>query len=294
MRVFNGTNNSNSFTVPHEPARPGRFRPWTIYGYGGFDYLQGGPENDTIYGGQGQDILYGMDGDDVLYAGDPGYSLDYSSGWLNGGNGNDILIGNAGKDDLYGGNDNDRLYGGGGDDNLYGGRGNDVLEGDNGYGVYGDDKLEGGDGNDTLKGWDGSDTLVGGSGDDRLIGYGSGNQYGTISTDAEYDILTGDNANSQPGVQEAGDGADTFVLGDVYGDYYLGASHAVITDFYWREGDKIQLNRSSSAYTLGKTSNVSGGSALDTQIFYEGDLIAVVEDTTDVVANLDFTSAGLI
>jgi hypothetical protein len=63
--------------------------------------------------------------------------------------------------------------------------------------------------------------------------------------------------------------------------YYLGDDYATITDFNYLEGDKFQVYGSSADYSLG-TSNWSGSDALDTGIYYQGNLIAVVQDTTDV------------
>jgi hypothetical protein len=69
---------------------------------------------------------------------------------------------------------------------------------------------------------------------------------------------------------------------------YLGSGYATITDFKWWEGDKIRIGGSISDYTLNKSQNFGGSSALDTAIYRYGDLIAVVQDTTNVYASLDF------
>ncbi|HEY9658819.1 MAG TPA: hypothetical protein V6C65_10235 [Allocoleopsis sp.] len=140
----------------------------------------------------------------------------------------------------------------------------DVLVGT----VY-DDYLNGEDGADFLVGDLGSDILVGGNGNDSLIGYG-GNFY-------EYDNLNG------------GYGADYFYLGTAqFGNYYLGAGYAVIEDFYWQEGDKIAVSGDSSQYSLEKGLNFVGSAALDTAIYKDGDLLAVIQDTTNVIASQDF------
>ena len=137
---------------------------------------------------------------------------------------------------------------------------NDTLTGT----VY-DDYLNGGDGNDLLIGDRGSDILVGGNGNDDLIGYG-GNLY-------EYDDLYG------------GYGADYFYLGTAQsGDYYLGAGDAIIRDFYWQDGDKFVVGSDSSQYSLVKSTNLVGGSSLDTAIYKGNDLLAIVQDTTNVIA----------
>lgn len=186
----------------------------------------------------------------------------------------DVLEGKDGDDTLLGGGGNDTLVGGQGNDNLEGGNGNDTVFGD-----YGDDTLLGGNGKDFLTGGEGNDFLVGGRGNDTLIGYDS------ASTVAEYDILTG------------GTGADTFVLGestwgirptaDIFVGY-LGDGYATITDFSSAQGDKIQLAGNISDYSLDQTLNLSGGTALDTAIYYQGDLIGVVQDTTAIDLSVDF------
>ncbi len=192
-----------------------------------------------------------------------------------GGSGNDSITGNEADNYLSGGSGNDYLYGEAGNDYMDGWTGNDSM-----YGDDGDDYLDGGTGNDSLLGEAGTDTLVGGSGDDTLNGYGG--------TTGEYDVLSGDYSFSQPGVQDSSDGTDTFVLGDASGAFYLGEGHATITDFYWFEGDNFQVYGSESDYSLG-FQNWSGSSEVDTLIYYQSDLIGVVQDTTNVIASWDFT-----
>lgn len=63
--------------------------------------------------------------------------------------------------------------------------------------------------------------------------------------------------------------------------------YAVINDFA-RGGDKIRIGGSFNDYTLETRYNYAGGSAADTAIFYRGDLIAVVANTTTAVT-LDTT-----
>ncbi|HEY9659900.1 MAG TPA: hypothetical protein V6C65_15700, partial [Allocoleopsis sp.] len=161
---------------------------------------------------------------------------------------------------------NDILLGYSGNDYLDGGTENDTL-----YGEAGDDTLLGYSGDDHLIGGEGTDSLYGDAGNDILNGYG-GAQY-------EYDTLVG------------GTGADTFVLGSSYQSSYLDGGYATIKDFSWVEGDKIQVFGSSDSYTLGKTFDWGGSSALDTAIYQGSDVIAVVLDTTNVYASLDFVSA---
>jgi Ca2+-binding RTX toxin-like protein len=183
------------------------------------------------------------------------------------------LFGTSEDDYMSGDEGNDALYGFEGDDTVDGWTGNDVV-----VGYEGNDILLGYDGDDTLGDWyhgePGNDYLNGEAGNDVLYGYGGG---------TEFDTLTG------------GSDADTFVLGQetnisVNGyAYYLGDGHATITDFDYQQGDKFQVYGSIENYSLG-TSNWSGSDALDTGIYYQDDLIAVVQDKSgsDVLLEYDF------
>ena len=192
---------------------------------------------------------------------------------------NGVIIENADgsdfDDDIVGNEFSNNLFGDDGNDTLLGGAGNDYLDG-----WFGDDYLNGEAGNDTLLGYYGNDYLNGGTGNDNLYGEGgndtlNGGGYGYDS--GEYDTVTG------------GSGADTFVLGDAWGSFYLDSSYkgwgsyATITDFDWREGDKIQVFGSASDYTLTPFGN-------GTDINYHGDLIGYVENVTypDIILSIDF------
>lgn len=159
------------------------------------------------------------------------------------------------------------IYGRAGNDLLTGGPRNDTL-----YGEQDNDYLYGKDGNDKLYGGTGSDYLAGENGDDTLTGFGGGFY--------ENDTLVG------------GAGADRFILGDQTGAFYVnvggGESYAIITDFNYRQ-DKFQVFGSASDYSL-IPGNWSGSSALDTGIYYQGDLIGVVQDKSgnDVLLPDDF------
>ncbi|NMG22241.1 calcium-binding protein [Brasilonema bromeliae] len=181
---------------------------------------------------------------------------------------------------FYGSRGDDVIEGGAGDQVIYGGKGNDLIFGDGILGgssaPSGNDFLIGGDGNDWLYGGRGNDKLNGGWGDDYLNGYGG-------YSDSETDTLTG------------GPGADTFGLGYNWRSssdvdiYYLGSGNAVITDFKASEGDKIRIGGSIGDYTLVQNQNLIGSSGLDTAIYRYGDLIAILQDTTNVIASRDFT-----
>ena len=114
--------------------------------------------------------------------------------------------------------------------------------------------------------------MYGEGGDDILTG---SNPSEWDSGAGEYDRLTG------------GSGADTFVLGDSFEAYYQGLGYATITDFSWEEDDTIRVYGSSEDYSLEYTS-WSGGSAQDTLVKYQGDIVAVIEDDTSVIVGLDF------
>ena len=176
---------------------------------------------------------------------------------LEGGAGNDFIFGAAGDDVLLGGTDNDTLDGGLGNDFLDGGTGNDDLLGDTG--------------NDRLLGKSGNDVLLGEAGNDELNGYGF--------TFGEIDALVG------------GSGQDRFILGDRSQTFYKdSSSFAIITDFRASDGDKIVLN-GNDFYSL-SLGNISGSGALDTLIrLASGDLVGVIQDTTQVVFNRDLVAA---
>lgn len=133
-----------------------------------------------------------------------------------------------------------------------------------------DNTLTGTEYNDTITGNAGNDILSGGGGDDILTGSDP-----TVfdSGSGEYDVVTG------------GAGADVFVIGDSYEAYYQGwgyADYMLIPDFNWAEGDTIQAHGVAEDYT---TAIYDGG----TDIYYQGELIAHTENTTDVIVSIDFT-----
>jgi Ca2+-binding RTX toxin-like protein len=227
----------------------------------------------------GPEYYSGTNGDD--YKNYVGPNNLIASGY----NGNDFIWGNNGDDYIDGGNGNDTLKGYNGNDSIYGGYGNDYLYGENGNdilnGADGNDYVSGGFGNDILVGGFGNDTLFGGEGNDTLFGYGF-----TVNNDSQFDNLYG------------GTGADTFVLGGSTGVYYdeTGDGYAIIKDFDYREGDKIQVKGTASQYQLEyKSVGGIGTSAMDTEIYYlhadgSRDRIGIVEDKSgsEVLKNLDF------
>lgn len=259
----------------------------------GNDTVNGDKGNDYIFGGNGRDRLFGSDGNDVIYggAGDDTVNGGFGVDQMDGGEGFDtldvrfwdntyILNMETGITNFAGetainfervrtGSGNDQITGSRGADTINTGDGEDLI-----FGGAGKDKINGEGDNDTLYGGLGGDTVRGGEGDDLLNGYGF---------TEEYDILTG------------GQGADTFVLGDntflndgtVYYGETAGFGFARITDFDWQEGDKFEVFGDIADYSL-TYGNRYGISAQDTFIEYKGDLIAIVQDTTDVIISADF------
>lgn len=280
--------------------------------------LQGESGNDTLIGGAGIDDLRGDNGDDSLEGGGGNDALF-------GGEGNDTLNGGEGNDDLRGGSGsntlgNNTLNGGNGfDSTLASGNFNytlsdtklevksggtvqqtDTLSSIEQVSLFGGDSgniinasgfsskafLFGSGGNDVLTGGSGSDNLAGGDGFDKLNGFNDN------AVTLERDTLSG------------GSGPDTFVLGFIFtiGDLIFGSTgysdfgsqdFATIEDFSATQGDKIQVAATNSSnlsqYSLVKQSVAGIGSgALDTQIFRGNELIAVVQDNTDVLINRDF------
>lgn len=189
------------------------------------------------------------------------------------------------------GNFHSALFGTEGNDSIFGDEGNDVM-----IGAGGDDVVDGWTGNDAVVGWGGNDTLLGFDGDDTLGDWfhgEPGNDY--LDGEAGNDVLYGYGGGTEFDTLTGGGDADKFVLGQettpfVNGyAYYLGDGYATIADFNYWEGDKFQVYGSSADYSLG-TSNWSGSDALDTGIYYQGNLIAVVQDRsgTDVLLTEDF------
>jgi hypothetical protein len=159
-----------------------------------------------------------------------------------------------------------------GNDTLYGNGGNDTLNGD-----AGDDLLFGGSGNDVLGGGGGSDVLK---------GYGGFAAF--PASLVEFDTLDGGAAAN---VQ------DTYALGDSNSLFYtrslIPAGGGAPIDEYativnWQPAvDKIEIKGVSTDFTL-VGSSTSGGAALDTLIYKGDNLIAVVQDSTDVMLSRDF------
>ncbi|MEM7556340.1 MAG: calcium-binding protein [Cyanobacteria bacterium P01_A01_bin.84] len=122
------------------------------------------------------------------------------------------------------------------------------------YGFDSNDDIFGNDGNDYIDGGVGNDYLYGGFGDDYLVGY-DGDDYLVGSYGNDYLI--------------GGYGADRFFF---YSPY---EGVDTIADFYWQEGDKIEV----SQYGFGASSN--NDFFYDTyngDLFFQGNLFANLEN----------------
>jgi hypothetical protein len=115
----------------------------------------------------------------------------------------------------------------------------------------------------------GSETLQGGAGNDVIAGING------------FDLLIG------------GTGADRFMLGNATSPYYLGSGYAVIADFNSAQGDEIirtnnvfyplssyrfEYDRFFLSNAFGQSFDI-GTAALDTAIYWNNDLLAIVQDT---------------
>ena len=161
---------------------------------------------------------------------------------------------------------------------YYGTSGNDYFD------YTGSDRLYavGYDGNDTIWGNTKNDSIFGERGDDRLYGWsgndyldgGYGNDWLQGSSSTAYDTYEYDTLNG-------GAYYDTFVLGNSSGNFYRGMGYATILDYNGAE-DYIQIKGSASSFRLDQGVNWGGSSALDTAIYSGNDLLAIVQDTTNI------------
>ncbi|GET36118.1 S8 family serine peptidase [Microseira wollei] len=225
------------------------------------------------------DGFFNLTSDDDYFEITPGVLADSPLGlralegndWVEGSSESDIINGNQGNDLLGGNGGNDTIWGGKDKDDIFGDAGNDNLNGN-----IGDDFISGGAGDDTVRGGKDNDTLLGGSGNDQVFGnMGNDRLHGYATSGIEYDTLTG------------GTDSDTFVLGGFWGVSYQGAGHAIITD--WEgELDRIEVPGNASQYSLSYSNLNVGSAANDTGIYLGTDLIAIIQDSTDVNFSRDF------
>jgi Ca2+-binding RTX toxin-like protein len=256
-----------------------------IEGTGGNDYLVGISGNDTFKGSTGNDTIEGIGtGNTVDYRKDPdaavllkidgtvsknalkaNYGQDkliniqkviggFGSGLLSSFDASTVTNGYS-EIDLQSGSVTVRdrtansvfnitleqfqsVSGTGGSDRVLGSVNRDFLRGNRG-----NDRLVGRAGNDLLTGGSGKDILLGGSGDDVLTGTERNfSTSGAVTLPLnEKDYLVG------------GSGADTFVLGDSIGSYYIGDNdlgYAYIKDFSAIDNISLAANQ---AYVTRKT-----------------------------------------
>jgi Ca2+-binding RTX toxin-like protein len=303
--------------------------PILAFGFGGDDTIYGGSGNDTLSGGAGNDLLFGVGGNDTMRGG-AGADI-FGVGGFDDSPGTYVDISSVATIADFRRNQGDKISVVGSlsdfsidqTQNISGWRALDtaIYYQDNLIavaqdttqlsllddfiffqgGTDGDDILIGEAGADFLRGRAGNDTLDGGAGNDTLIG----GLYNVDFEDSGNDVLYGGDGNDslQGGdgsdIFTGGDGADTFDLR--YGYYLDRPIMDTITDFSRDQGDKIYLRlyNSLSDYYLDQTQNISGGSALDTAIYYNGPidpatpigisiLLAIIEDTTQVSLSSDF------
>lgn len=218
-----------------------------IYGVDGDDYLLGSYDYDTPNDVHGNETFWNESNNDFIWGG-----FDYIGS-------NDYLDEGVANHTLWGGYGNDTFYGSFGDDALYGETGDDLLFafGDDGFASsYSSVTFDKGEGSDFFYSETGNDILLGEPGNEFLVG-GGGN-----------DTL------------EAGVEADTFILGDSSSDLYQGSDYALITDFKYWQGDKLQMRGSASQYSESDLNLGVGTGALDTGIYQNGNLVAVLQDVS--------------
>ncbi len=243
--------------------------PWGTQYRGGFNYIRGTRDADTLTGTDGADWLSGRAGDDDLSGG-------LGDDRLYGGSGNDTLDGGDGDDRLRGGSGDDTLDGGDGDDRLSGGRGNDTLNGGDGddraYGGSGDDIVDGGDGDDRISGGSGNDTLNGGDGDDRAYG-GSGD-----------DVVDGGDGDDRI---SGGSGDDTLNGGDGDDRVYGGRGDDILNG---GEGDDRLHGGSGDDTLIGGAGDdkLIGGHGVDTALYLKNTSAEISDDPNDYYSVLDY------
>jgi Ca2+-binding RTX toxin-like protein len=229
-------------------------------------------------------------------------------------NGGANLDGTNQRDFLRGGNGKERINGKAGADYMAGGNGDDTYVVDNlrdyvydvvGTGVetvessvtwalnrnqywFGTDDSDGDDpGDETQTGLDHL-KLTGNGNIDGTGNYLSnditGNNGNNILNGYESITSYNDNRDQQDSLRGNG-GADTFVLGQSSSVFYRekgSKDYVIVRDFNPGQRDKIQIGTDRTNYSFVKSANKVGGGALDTQIFYRGDLIAIVQDNTGI------------
>lgn len=250
--------------------------PMRASGGSGDDILSTGGGNDALWGRGGDDQLTGRGGDDAMNGGGGRDHLD-------GGDGDDRMSGGTGDDTMSAGDGDDTMNGGVGNDSLAGQEGNDLIRGGTGHdtlmGGDGDDTLDGGTGRDWLAGGEGNDQMVGGAGQDTLDG-GAGNDTlrggATPLGDMSVDFLNGGDGDDELHLSAGdygmgGDGADTFVLQDIY----PGGPMAEISDYDPAE-DQIVVMYDPAVHTAPELAIVPVVGSEDVTLTLDGVQVAMV------------------
>ena len=247
----------------------------------GNDTLTGNGGNDTFDGGAGADAMTGGAGNDTYVVDNAGDTVDESAG-----GGTDLvqssvnfsLTGNAATVE------NLTLTGG----SNINGTGNDlanILTGNSG-----NNSLSGGLGNDTLTGNGGNDTLDGGTGADAMTG-GAGNDTYVVDN-------AGDTVN-----ESTGSGTD-LVQSSI--TFVLDGNAATVENLTLTGTDTIDgtgnslnnvLTGNSVANTLtglGGNDTLDGQGGIDTLVGGQGDDTYVVDQSGDIVTELDGEGTDLV
>lgn len=266
---LSGTGNSGDNTIT------GNSLDNSLNGLEGADTLNGGIGSDTLDGGAGADTMTGSTGDDVYHVDEAGdivveaqgegedrvvAGIDYTLGdhveHLDLAQGAATGTGNS-LDNLITGNAMDNTLNGlAGNDTLAGGEGNDTLDGGTGT-----DLLQGGTGNDNYKVHSADDTVVelAGEGQDKVI--------------SDIDYTLGDHLEdlklAQGAAAGTGNSLDNTITGNALDNSLYGL------------GGADTLNGGGGSDTL------DGGAGADTMAGGTGDDLYLVENTGDIVAELD-------
>jgi Ca2+-binding RTX toxin-like protein len=210
--------------------------PNAVFGGGGSDSLDLGPQGGLGQGNQGADTLtsagqatlYGGQDNDRLVLGDSGGFAQGNKGddSITGGHGAETLLGGQGDDTiaststdfdtdganfLNGNLGNDSIHAGNGADQIFGEAGNDTVAAG-----YGDNFVDGGDGDDSLGAQLGANTIFGGNGNDTISAYSA----------KSTQLVDGGPGNDQiygAGTLNGGDGNDT-INGSAGAGTFIGAT----------------------------------------------------------------------
>ncbi|MGC1525335.1 MAG: calcium-binding protein [Phormidesmis sp.] len=186
---------------------------------------------------------------------------------INRGDGNDGILGTDQDDTINSGGGNDRIFAGGGNDTINAGDGDDFIRTD-----QGGDTVIAGTGNDEIE-------FLGGGGVDTLIGVDPENGAGR----GEIDLFRENSNSARLNLRR---NAEIFILGNNDTSFYVGEGDndfAQIQNFKL-DLDRIQLFGSAEQHEIRRfdANGIRGAG-----IFFEGDLVAVLEDINISDLSLD-------